>query len=262
MDTTPFEHRTVRIGDLTIHDVDFPTAVAEIVQGAAQRSGGFVCTPNVDYVVKSRRDVQFREAIQAARLRVPDGMWIVYASRIAGRPLRATVTGRLLLPAVAIQAAPRGLRLALFGAGPGVATRAAELLRQTYPGLEVVAAVTPPTPLVIGSESDERAVTELSAANPDVVFVGLGAPKQEIWMARHGGALGGAVLVGVGAALDVTAGRFREAPHWMTRWGFEWLWRLALEPRRLARRYLVDDPWILWWALRTRFGRSERPAAR
>ena len=256
MEIPPIERRTVRIGDLTIHDVDFQATVAEIVDAAANRTGGFVCTPNVDFVVKARRNEPFRQAVEAARLRVPDGMWIIYASRIAGRPLRSTVTGRLLLPAVAAEATRRGLRLALFGAGPGVAVQAGDRLRQAHPGLEVVAAVTPPTPFVIGSKDDEQAVAELTARDPDVVFVGLGPPKQEIWMARHADAMGGAVLVGVGAALDVTAGRFREAPRWMTRWGFEWLWRLVHEPRRLARRYLVDDPWILWWAVRTRFTRS------
>jgi N-acetylglucosaminyldiphosphoundecaprenol N-acetyl-beta-D-mannosaminyltransferase len=249
----PVEFRTVRIGDLTIHDIDFQATVAEIVHGATTRAGWYVCTPNVDHVVKARKDFLFREATEAARLRVPDGMWIIYASRIAGRPLRSTVTGRLLLPAVAAEARRHGLRLAVFGAGPGVAAQAADALRRAIPGVDLVAAVTPPTPFLIGSEDDGRAVAELAAADPDVIFVCLGAPKQEIWMARHADALSGAVLVGAGAALDVLAGRFREAPRWMTRWGLEWLWRLGHEPRRLARRYLVDDPWILWWAVRTRF---------
>ncbi len=232
--------------------------MAEIVDRASRRAGGFICTPNVDYVVKARTNRPFRAAILRAHLRVPDGMWIIYASRIAGRPLRATVTGRLLLPAVATAAAQRGLRLALFGAGPGVAARAASELRRAHPNLEIVSATGPPTPFVIGSADDERAMTAIAAANPDVIFVALGAPKQELWMAEHESAFGGAVLVGVGAALDVVAGQFREAPRWMTRWGFEWLWRLAQEPRRLARRYLVDDPWILWWALRTRFARRRK----
>lgn len=253
--------RTVQIGDLTIHDVAFTEVVAEIVDRATRREGGFICTPNVDYVVKSRTNRPFREAILSARLRVPDGMWIVYASRIAGRPLRGTVTGRLLLPAVAEVAAQRGLRLALFGAGPRVADHAADALRRAHPDLQIVSATTPPTPFVIGSSDDEEATATIGAANPDVIFVALGAPKQELWMAGHEGAFGGAVLVGVGAALDVVAGQFREAPRWMTRWGFEWLWRLAQEPRRLARRYLIDDPWILWWALRTRLTRSGEPKA-
>lgn len=256
----------VRIGDLTIHDVDFDETVRRISDWAAASSGGYVCTPNVDYVVRSRRDADFRRAIQAARLRVPDGMWMLYASRLAGRGLRGTVTGRLLLPSVADVAASEGLRIGLFGAAPGVAQQVRSVLQRKHPAVRVVAAVTPPTPFEVGSPADQQAVAELKAASPDVVFVALGAPKQEIWMQRHAADLGGAVSVGVGAAFDILAGRFREAPRWMTRYGFEWLFRLAQEPRRLARRYLIDDPWILFWALRTRLARrsgraDQRPDA-
>jgi N-acetylglucosaminyldiphosphoundecaprenol N-acetyl-beta-D-mannosaminyltransferase len=257
---TSIGDRSVPIGDLTIHDVGFDETTRRIADWAAARSGGYVCTPNVDYVVRSRRDTVFRRAIQAARLRVPDGMWMVYASRLAGRGLRGTVTGRLLLPSVAEIAAREDLGIGLFGAAPGVANRVRSILERNYPGVRVVVAITPPTPFEIGSPADQQAVAELRAASPDVVFVALGAPKQEIWMQRHAAELGGAVSVGVGAAFDIMAGRFREAPRWMTRYGFEWLFRLAQEPRRLARRYLLDDPWILYWALRTRLARRDENA--
>jgi N-acetylglucosaminyldiphosphoundecaprenol N-acetyl-beta-D-mannosaminyltransferase len=179
-------------------------------------------------------------------------MWLVYASRIAGRGLHGTVTGRLLLPALAELAADKGLRVALFGAGAGIAQRVREVLTANHPRLQVVAAVTPPTPFQIGSVADQEAVDVIRETNPDILFVALGAPKQEVWMQRHAAELGGAVAVGVGGAFDIVAGRFREAPRWMTRHGFEWLFRLAQEPRRLAKRYLLDDPWILWWAIRIR----------
>lgn len=251
--------RKVSIDTLTIHDVTFDQTVAAITEWAAERSGGYVCTPNVDYVVRARRDPSFRNAIGGARLRAPDGMWIVYASRIAGRPLSTTVTGRLLLPAVADAAAVPGrqLRIALFGAGPGIARRAAAVLHESRPGLQIATTISPPNPLVVGSMDDERLVATLTATRPDVIFVALGAPKQEIWMQRHADAMDGAVLVGVGAAFDIVAGRFREAPKWMTRSGLEWLMRLAHEPRRLGRRYLLDDPWILWWAFKTRLARPK-----
>lgn len=244
--------RVVRIGDLTIHDAPFDTTVAAILRWALERSGGYVCTPNVDYVVRARTDQRFRDAIHGARLRVPDGMWIVYASRIAGRPLHGTVTGRLLLPAVADAAPAHGLRLALFGSSEGVAQEVAARLSATRPGLDIGASITPPYPLEVGSDEDRRLVAQLATARPDIVFVALGAPRQEIWMREHAAAFDGAVLVGVGAAFDIVAGRFREAPRWMTRLGFEWAFRLAQEPRRLARRYLVDDPWIIRWAIQER----------
>lgn len=249
------EPRVVRIGGIPVHDTTFAATVDWIVDRAARRAGGYICTPNVDHVIQARRNPAFREALEGASLRVPDGMWIIYASRIAGDPLSETVTGRLLLPAVAQRCAATGLAIALFGAGPGVAAAAAERLTHDHPGL-TVAAITPPPALEIGSSADLEAVEKLVGARPSVVFVCLGAPKQEIWMHRHAGALDGAVLVGVGAALDILAGRFREAPLWMTRYGLEWAFRLAQEPRRLARRYLIDDPWILAWAARTRLSRT------
>lgn len=234
----------------------FAATVDWIVDRAARRAGGYVCTPNVDHVIQARRNPAFREAVEGASLRVPDGTWIVYASRIAGDPLGGTVTGRLLLPAVAQRCAAAGLTIALYGAGPGVAAAAAARLAHDYPRLTVAAAITPPAALEIGSSADLDAVEVLVAAQPSVVFVCLGAPKQEIWMHRHASELDGAVLVGVGAALDILAGRFREAPRWMTRHGMEWAFRLAQEPRRLGRRYLIDDPWILAWAARTRLSRT------
>jgi N-acetylglucosaminyldiphosphoundecaprenol N-acetyl-beta-D-mannosaminyltransferase len=206
--------------------------------------------------VRAAQDSAFARAIEHARLRVPDGMGIVYASRIAGRPVGGTVTGRLLLPAVADRAARENLRVALFGAGPGVAALAGQRLAHACPGLQIAAAISPPTPLHIASQADQQAVAALREAAPDVVFVSLGAPRQEIWMERHAAELNGAVLVGVGAALDIVAGRFREAPRWLTRVGLEWLFRLAQEPRRLARRYLLDDPRIFVWAVRARLGRT------
>jgi N-acetylglucosaminyldiphosphoundecaprenol N-acetyl-beta-D-mannosaminyltransferase len=108
--------------------------------------------------------------------------------------------------------------------------------------------------LTVGSIADRRVTDQLKAAAPSIVFVGLGAPLGARWMQVHADELPGTVFIEIGAGIDVMAGRFRIAPRWMTRLGAEWLFRLAQEPRRLARRYLIEDPWIIWWALRTRMG--------
>lgn len=232
---------------------------------AAARDGGYVCTPNVDYIVRAQRDPGFLDAIRGARLRVPDGMWIVYAARLAGLHLHGTVTGRLLVPAIAEAAPGRGLSIALFGSAMGVPERAAKALQERFAQLDVRAAISPPMGFKVGSPDDARWVRVLQAADPSVIFVGLGAPKQEIWMQRHAPDFPGTVLVGVGQAFDVLAGIHREAPRWATRWGFEWAFRLAQEPRRLGRRYLVDDPWIFAWALRERIrgrGRTRSSSSR
>lgn len=244
--------RSRRIGDLDLHDLDFNEAVEWICQRAAGANSGTVCTPNADYVVRARHDEDFKTAIMSCDLRVPDGMWIIYASRLSRRPLRATVTGRLLVPAIAARAAKVGLSVALFGATDGVAAKAADVLRSHHDGLEVVAALSPPLQFRIGSPEDIGAIQIIKDAKPAVIFVALGAPKQELWIQAHRRDFPESVLIGVGAAFDIIAGRYREAPRWMTRTGFEWAFRLVQEPRRLAKRYLVDDPWIIWWALKTR----------
>lgn len=246
----------VRIADLDIDDVG-PGEVARRVRawlGEPMPSARRIVTPNADYVVKAHSDRDFRTAVNGADLRVPDGMWIVYASRIAGRSLRGTVTGRLLVPSLAEVAAAHPCSIALFGAAPGVAAEAARRLRRRHPDLRVTAAISPPMGLIPGSPVDTALVRQLEADPPAILFVGLGAPRQELWMAHHVHDLPGTVVVGVGAGLDLVAGRFRTAPAWMTRVGLEWAFRLAQEPRRLARRYLVDDPWIIAWALRARMG--------
>jgi N-acetylglucosaminyldiphosphoundecaprenol N-acetyl-beta-D-mannosaminyltransferase len=240
----------VLVDGIPFDPITFDHAVDLIARWAIEGSGGYVVTPNVDYVVKARRNPAFREALLGARLRVPDGMGIVYGSRVAGRPLPGTVTGRLLPEAVGRRLAANGRSIAVFGGPPGVAeAAAAELTRR---GARVAFAGSPPLGLRPGSAEDLAAVREIAASGASVVFVGLGAPKQELWLEAHQRELGTSVLVGVGAALDLLAGRFRIAPPWMTRLGLEWAFRLAQEPRRLARRYLWDDPRFFGWMLASR----------
>lgn len=248
------EPATIRIGTLLVHDVTASEA-DRVIQGwldTTNTTGRFVCTPNADYVVRAEHDPSFRSAVNGADLRLPDGMWIVYASRLAGRPIRATVTGRLLVPRLAAACAERQVPIGILGASPGVAGVAASRLVSTLPDLEIRHAISPPMGFTIGSTEDRAIVAEIARFPPAVLFVALGAPKQEQWMLAHRADFPATVLVGVGAGIDIVAGRFRTAPTWMTTVGLEWMFRLVQEPRRLARRYLVDDPWIIWWAIRTR----------
>jgi len=250
--SAPQAERVTTIAGVGFHDIGFARTVDRIVEWARSGRRGYVCTPNVDYLVRSHHDVAFRESILAADLRVPDGMWVIYGSRIAGRPLHATVTGRMLPEGVVRAMDGEQLPIALFGGPSGVAQAAGKRLEAS--GARVVEAFGPGMGFVIGSAEDAEAVERIKRSGARIVFVGLGAPKQEGWMFRHRDELD-AVLVGIGAGLDVLAGRVREAPGWMTRSGLEWAFRLAHEPRRLARRYLIDDPRFLWWMLRERVGR-------
>jgi N-acetylglucosaminyldiphosphoundecaprenol N-acetyl-beta-D-mannosaminyltransferase len=184
-------------------------------------------------------------------------MWIIYGARIAGRGSLTTVTGRLLPEAVGKALAAKGEPIALFGGPPDIAERAGQTLRKR--GVLVSDAFGPPMGFVVGSEEDRAATARLIASPARVIFVALGAPKQEMWMKAHAAELHDRVLIGVGAAVDVLGGRMREAPRWVTSSGLEWLFRLAQEPRRLSRRYLWDDPRFLWWMVQIRRGRERTP---
>jgi N-acetylglucosaminyldiphosphoundecaprenol N-acetyl-beta-D-mannosaminyltransferase len=241
-------NREVPIDRLVVDDVGFDGAVQLIVRWGRERSGGYVCTPNVDYVVRARRDAAFRAIVMSARLRVPDGMGIVYGARLAGRRLRGSVTGRLLPEALARR--PDAPPMALFGGSPGAGARAAHHLRAL--GGDVVAEASPPMGFTIDDADDRQALATVKAADPGILFVALGSPKQDRWMAIHADDLPGVVMVGIGAGIDVLAGIQPAAPTWMTRVGLEWAYRLVHEPRRLTKRYLVDDPRFFWWMLQSR----------
>jgi N-acetylglucosaminyldiphosphoundecaprenol N-acetyl-beta-D-mannosaminyltransferase len=214
----------------------------EAIEGwIARRQRGYVCVSNVHSVMEARRDASLRAVFNGAGLAVPDGMPLVWVGRLRGcRDVR-----RVYGPDLTLQLCERAARGAyacyFYGGGPGVAERLAETLSRRFPGLRVVGAEAPPfRPLT--PEEDEEAVRRINAASPDVVFVGLGCPKQERWMAEHRERLQAPVLLGVGAAFDFHTGRVPQAPRWMMGAGLEWLFRLLQEPRRLWRRYLVYNP--------------------
>jgi N-acetylglucosaminyldiphosphoundecaprenol N-acetyl-beta-D-mannosaminyltransferase len=244
----PMDRRSVRIDRVDIDDLEFRAVVDRVAELAAAGVGGYVVTANVDYLVRAHRDAEFRRILQGAQLRVADGMGVVYGARLAAIPLRGSITGRLLPAALARH--PNRLRLALMGGLPGATEPAARHLREL--GGDVRAATSPPMGFEIGGDADLAAVRLLAEAQPQVLFVGLGSPKQDRWMARHAAELPQTVMVGIGQAIDVLGGMQPAAPAWMTSVGLEWAYRLAHDPRRLARRYLWDDPRFFWWMLRAR----------
>lgn len=234
--------RRVRIGCIDVDVLDLSEAVDAIDALVAAGRGGAVFTPNVDHVVKAERDVELRAAYAAADLSLADGMPLVWASRLLGAPLPERVAGSDLVLPLAARAARRGWRVYLVGGAPGDAARAAEVLAQA-PGVEIVGVDAPPLDLSPAGAADARKAAErVRAARPDLVLAAFGAPKQELWIHRHRELLSPAVVLGVGASLAFVAGTIPRAPRWMSRAGLEWLHRLAREPRRLWRRYLVEDP--------------------
>ncbi|MGZ6123378.1 MAG: WecB/TagA/CpsF family glycosyltransferase [Myxococcales bacterium] len=236
----------VRIGSIWIDTLTVPAAL-EAIDALRSRGGGMVFTPNVDHIVNCDADARLRAAYDAADLAIADGQWVVWASRLLGTPLPAKISGSDLALPLARMAAERNRSLYLLGGTPGAAEEAAARLRRET-SVRVCGFDAPRIDL---SAPDESVVERIAQAKPDFVLVALGSPKQEIWSHRSLERLRPAVLLGVGATLDFLAGRIRRAPAWISRLGMEWLFRLALEPRRLARRYLVNDPRFAALLLRT-----------
>jgi len=230
----------VELFGLRFHNVDLDEAVDRIELLLRTNRHGLVLTPNTDHIVKLSRDSSFRKAYRRGVMIVADGTPVVWASRLLGEPLKARVAGATLLPALCERAAQRGWKLYFLGGKPGAAYHAATRLTKQFPGLRVIGTYAPP----FGFESDrsesQRIITEIRAAGPDILFIGVGAPKQEKWSAAHLEALGVPLICCTGAAFDFAAGVVRRAPLWMQRMGLEWMFRLLHEPKRLWRRYLVD----------------------
>lgn len=206
-------------------------------------AGGYIVTANPEIVLRCREDAAYAAAVNGAELVLADGVGDLCAARILGTPLPGRVAGSDLVPRLLARLAERGGSVFLYGARPGVAERAGESLQSACPGLRIAGTEN-------GYISDETALLEaLEREKPDLLLLGLGAPRQELWMAKNRQRTP-AVMIGVGGLLDVFAGDIPRAPETWQRLGLEWLYRLLREPRRFKR--VIRLPKILFLALRER----------
>lgn len=231
----------VGFDDLTLEEA--ATAGASLVE---DQGFHYAVTPNPEFLLAARKDQPFRQALLDADLVLADGVGVVYSAKLLGRPLKGRVPGIEFAQALMGWMAKHGKRLFLLGAKPGVAELAAANLRDRYPGL-----------ILCGThdgyfKEDEPVVQAIRESGADVVFVCLGAPKQEFWMAKHGPATGAHLMVGLGGSLDVFAGVVERAPEGFQKLGLEWLYRLMKEPKRFGR--MAKLPLVLVYALAGRIG--------
>jgi N-acetylglucosaminyldiphosphoundecaprenol N-acetyl-beta-D-mannosaminyltransferase len=231
--------------------VDMDGALGEITRWIEEGRRHYVCVTGVHGVMEAQRDESLRLIHNHSGLTTPDGMPMVWAGRWAGYRNVRRVYGPDLMIALSERAAQRGWRCFLFGGKEGVADLTASRLAKAFPELSVVGTHSPPFRALSDAE-DAELVELINRSNPDIVWVGLSTPKQERWMAAHLVKLTAPVLIGVGAAFDIHAGVVRQAPLWMQHSGLEWLFRLGTEPRRLARRYLSNNPRFVMRVLRRR----------
>jgi N-acetylglucosaminyldiphosphoundecaprenol N-acetyl-beta-D-mannosaminyltransferase len=208
----------------------------------ARRERGYVCATAVHAVMVGQNDEEMGDALRGSTLIVPDGMPLVWASNLLGEKLQDRVYGPELMLRYCERSRDRGHRVFLYGGrDQGSLAQLALNLRLRFPGIQIVGGYSPPfRPLT--REDDDEIAERINAATPDVVWVGIGVPKQEKWMARMRDRIEAPVIAAVGAAFDFHAGRVSMAPQWMQDRGLEWTYRIAQEPRRLLPRYLIHNP--------------------
>ncbi len=221
----------VKILGVAVDNVTQDEALVRIGSFVEDPTPHHIVTVNPEFIMAAQEDPDFAAVLRMAHLALPDGIGLVWASRLLGRPLKARVTGVDTLVALGGLAANRGWRLYLLGAAEGVAERASQVLRDRYPALQVVGALAgSPSP-----DDEDKLTQAIQASRPDVLLVAFGHPTQDLWIARNLTRLGVSVAMGVGGSFDFIAGLAARAPRWMRRLGLEWLYRLIREPWRWRR---------------------------
>jgi N-acetylglucosaminyldiphosphoundecaprenol N-acetyl-beta-D-mannosaminyltransferase len=241
---------------LDVHAATMDQVLALCRAAAAQRRPLSIGVVNAAKLVNMQRETALREAVESSDLILADGMSVVWASRVLGRPLPERVAGIDLFERLIDLAEREGLSVYFLGAEADVLDRAIRVVRERHPRLRIAGSHHG----YFGAGEEEQLAGEIGASSPDFLFIGMTSPKKEIFLARWGDQIGAAVCHGVGGSFDVIAGKVRRAPVVWQRLGLEWLYRLLQEPRRLWRRYLVTNTVFAWLVVRELFGRPVQRA--
>ena len=210
------------------------------------RRGGYVCFSTVHMVMETHDSSEFAAKVNGADMIVTDGMPLVWMQKLQGKHGARRIRANDLMIMLCRNAADNGIAVGFYGGRQDVIDAIKKRATREFPNLQIAYAYSPPfRPLT--AEEDEVITREINQAAPGILFMGLGCPKQENWMAAHRDRLT-AVMLGVGASFDFFAGNVKESPQWMGRLGLEWLYRLTQEPKRLWRRYLIQNPRFMWLA--------------
>lgn len=235
-----------------IDNLTMKEALQRIDQLIQEDKNAYVVTPNVDHIVQLEKGGPLTDVYKNADLILADGKPLIWISKWYGSPIKEKISGSDLFPRLCNLAAKKGYRMYFLGAAEGVAAKAAENLTKRFPGLQVVGTYSPP----YGFEKDETELQKIKSkikeVEPHILIVGLGCPKQELFILHYKDELDVPISLGLGASLDFEAGEIKRAPKWMADHGLEWAYRIFQDPKRLAKRYLVDDRKILGLAIKYR----------
>jgi N-acetylglucosaminyldiphosphoundecaprenol N-acetyl-beta-D-mannosaminyltransferase len=236
------ELERVNILGVGVSAINMNQALDQIDSWIKSNSRQYVCVCPVHSIMECRRSAEVRAVFNAAGMVTPDGMPVVWVARSSGHPHVSRVYGPDLMLAELQRLRHRHF---FYGGGPGVAKQLAVTMRERFRGLQVAGVIEPPF-ASLDELCTPQTADAINRSGADIVWVGMSSPKQDLWMARMRPLLNAPVLIAVGAAFDFLSGNVAQAPLWMQRSGLEWAHRLATDPRRLWRRYLVDNPWFVW----------------
>lgn len=235
-----------------VDNLTMDETLVEIDKLIQANKNAYVVTPNVDHIVQLERGGELVEVYKNADLILTDGKPLIWISKWYGTPIKEKISGSDLFPLLCKLAAEKGYTMYFLGAAEGVAAKAADNLMKRFKGLKVVGTYSP----AYGFEKDEAEMRHIEKmikdAHPNILIVGLGCPKQELFILHNKDRLGVPLSLGLGASLDFEAGNIKRAPKWMANHGLEWIFRITQDPKRLAKRYLVDDKRIIGLAVKYR----------
>lgn len=231
----------IKLLNIEVDNLNMKEAIKAIDDLIIKRKPSYVVTPNVDHIVKLEKDSEFQEVYRDADLILTDGMPLIWISKLKGNPIKEKVSGSDLFPEVCSLAAEKGYSIFLLGAAEGVANKAAQNLVEKFEGLKIAGTYSPSYGFERNEDEITNIIERINDVKPDILAVGLGAPKQEKFIHQYRDELNVPVSLAIGASIDFEAGNIDRAPRWMQKCGLEWFYRLCKEPRRMFKRYLVDD---------------------
>ena len=235
----------IKFMNIEIDNLTMSETLQEIDQLIQEKKSSYVVTPNVDHIVQLEKNKELQEVYKNASLILTDGKPLLWIARWYGTPIKEKISGSDLFPHLCEMAARKGYRMFFLGAAEGIAEKAAEKLKKRFYGLQVVGTYSPTFGFEENEEEMRKIKLMIKKVSPDILIVGLGCPKQEKFMYHYCKDLEVPISLGLGASFDFEAGNIKRAPRWMANHGLEWLFRITQDPKRLAKRYLIDDTKIV-----------------